>query len=181
MHPKCLVFMQMHAVKSTMPLIIKWMELHIYFFLLTMYTTRGTTWVHFGDSKPRTDTHPLSWAPRLLTEQKWNQYFSWVEAQWLRRNEGMLIAFSLFSMVHRSSCLFLQCGTAVGCQKQSSLTQKTPTFCILQTYKLWLSLLNHILGLGVLWSMQNIFAYMHTYAQPGRNFCFELDRFRKRN
>lgn len=54
-------------------------KLHIYFFLLAMNTTRGTTWVHFEDSKSRTDLIPLGWTPRL-TEQGWNQCFSWVEA-----------------------------------------------------------------------------------------------------
>lgn len=55
-----------------------------------MNTTRGTTWVHFGDSKSRTDLIPLGWAPRL-TEQGWNQCFSWVEASdWEGMNECLL-------------------------------------------------------------------------------------------
>lgn len=65
-------------------------ELHIYFFLLAMNTTRATTWVHFEDSESRTDLIPLGWTPRL-TKQGSNQCFSWVEASdWEGMEECLL-------------------------------------------------------------------------------------------
>lgn len=151
MHPKCLVLVQIHAVKSTVTLIIKYVKVQIYF-LLAMNTTRGITWVHLEDSKSRTYWIPLGWAPRL-TEQGWNQYFSWVEASgW----EG--IKECLLQLPPNLSPVWYCCRVL----KEIHLYTTLPASVILQMEKFWVSLLNHILSQGALWSMQNIFTYMHT-------------------